>query len=533
MKKITKSIPYILLGGVFLLLVLLNALYQLHWLDSDMAAEMMFSKLLAEEGHIFATPDWYYSTEFRFLYTQLIMGPLFRIMDNWHLIRTITNIVFYLLLLASYYYFMKPFQVKKSLVVLTSVILLLPFSETMMTHVQMGNTYMPHMIIVFLFFGMFLRLAAGENIGKARRIEIICLYTVLAVICGISGVRYLFVLQCPLVLAAFLYVLRSKPFSVLRREMSKEHFRAVLSAEECRYFGYSILGIAGSVAGYAVNVLYISNKYVFQTYESTLFIPIYQGELFDRLQNAVGCLLMLFGYIPEKGVLSLRGIVTLAAFVLLGVLVWCGVKAFRDTEGKRFFTVLFLGTAFCVNLFVFVFTTSTMVPRYYLTIFIFTLPALCFYLEGSHAKLDKLAVTVLLGGCLLLGTAKVTLSFVTVDKNESKYQVAEFLEDRDYRFGFATYTNGNIITEITNGAVEIANIGDPEYLEYFTWSSPMKYYEEDYCEGEVFLLLTAEEEREYADVPALQAGEKVYEDGCYSVYLFETVRALKDCAVQR
>lgn len=533
MKKFGKCIPYILLGGVFLLLVLLNALYQLHWLDSDMAAEMMFSKLLAETGHIFATPDWYYSTEFRFLYTQLIMGPLFKIMGNWHIIRMITNIVFYLLLLASYYYFMKPFGVKRSLVVLTSVLLLLPFSETMMTHVQMGNTYMAHMIICFLFFGMFLRLTAGERIGKARRIEIICFYMILALICGISGVRYLFVLQCPLALAAFLYILRSKSFAAFRKEPKKEHFRAVIGAEECRYFGYSLLGIAGSVAGYAVNVLYISRKYVFQTYDSTLFIPIYQGELFDRLQNAVGCLLMLFGYIPEKGVLSLRGIVTLAAFVLLAVFIWCAVKAFRDTEGKRFFTVLFLAVAFGVNLFVFVFTTSTMVPRYYLTIFIFVLPVLCFYLEGKQPRLDKLAVSVLLAGCLLLGTAKVTLSFVTTDKNESKYQVAEFLRDKGYHFGFATYTNGNIITEITNGDVEIANIGDPEYLEYFTWSSPMKYYEEDYCDGEVFLLLTAEEEREYIDAAALQTGEKIYEDGCYAVYLFESVEELKTCAAER
>ena len=175
MKKIGKILPYTVLGGILLLLVLLNAFYQLHWLDSDMAAEMMFSKLLAETNHVFATPDWYYSTEFRFLYTQLIMAPLFKIMDNWHIIRMITNLVFYGLLLASYYYFMKPFRVKRSLVILTSVLLFLPFSETMMTHVQIGNTYMPHMIIVFLFFGMFLRLAAG-NIRKARWLEILCFY---------------------------------------------------------------------------------------------------------------------------------------------------------------------------------------------------------------------------------------------------------------------------------------------------------------------------------------------------------------------
>ena len=145
--KITKSAPYVLLGMIFLMLVFLNIFYQDHWLDSDMAAEMMFSKLLAKEGRLFATPDWYYSTEFRFLYTHWIMGPLFRICDNWHVIRAITNIASYVLMLASYFYCMKPLKVKKGLVITTAALLLLPFSETMMTHMVMGNTYMFHVII--------------------------------------------------------------------------------------------------------------------------------------------------------------------------------------------------------------------------------------------------------------------------------------------------------------------------------------------------------------------------------------------------
>lgn len=529
MKKIRKVIPYVLLGSAFLVLVLLNGLYQLHWLDSDMAAEMMFSRLLAEEGRFIATPNWYYSTEFRILYTQLIMGPLFLILENWHVIRTITNVLFYVFLVASWFYFIRPLRVKQSLAVFAAVILLLPFSETMMTHVQMGNTYMPHMIISFLFLGMFLRLAAEKGLKRARRMGILVFYALLAAICGISGVRYLFVLQCPLVLAAFFFVLRSETFQAFRMEMSRRNLKGIVGGEEFRYFCYSLLGIAGSVAGYAVNVLYISKKYVFQTYESTLFISIYEGELFDRLQNAIGCLLMLFGYIPQKGVLSLRGIVTISAFVLLILFVWCTAKVFQETEGRRFFTVLFLVTAFCLNFFVFVFTTSTMVPRYYLTVFIFVLPVLCFYLEGRSPWFDRAAVAVLLAGCLFLGTAKVVFSFVTIDKNAEKYQVADFLMESGYHFGFATYTNGNIVTEITNGEVEVANVGDPEHLEYFTWSSPVRYYEPGYCEGEVFLLLTEEEESMFAGAPALREGERIYGDGSYAVYLFDSVETLMDC----
>ena len=45
MKTLKKQIPYILLGATLLLLLGLNIISQDHWLDSDMAAEMIFSQI--------------------------------------------------------------------------------------------------------------------------------------------------------------------------------------------------------------------------------------------------------------------------------------------------------------------------------------------------------------------------------------------------------------------------------------------------------------------------------------------------------
>ena len=61
---------FIPLALSFLLLILLNILFGQNWIDSDMSAEMVFSDLLSDTGHFIASPDWYYSTEFRILYTQ-------------------------------------------------------------------------------------------------------------------------------------------------------------------------------------------------------------------------------------------------------------------------------------------------------------------------------------------------------------------------------------------------------------------------------------------------------------------------------
>lgn len=533
--KVAKFAPYVLLGLAFLMLFILNICYQDHWLDSDMAAEMMFSNLLSEEHHIFATPNWYYSTEFRFLYTQLVMGPLFLFLENWQVIRTITNLVFYGLMLVSYFYFMKPLNASKTLCVYGAVLLLLPFSETMMTHMQMGNTYLSHVIICFLFFGMFLRLAEKSVENKTKRFLLLLCFLTLAVICGVSGVRYLLALQCPLFSTAVFYLLRADELKEFRRESSLKEvlsiakWKAVAHCSAASYLFYAVVGAVASVIGYGINVAFVSKQYVFQTYDATNFIAIYQGELFERIQNAIGCLLMLFGYIPEKGFLSLRGIISMIAFVMLMLLIFFTVKAYRKESGKRFFIALFVVVAFVLNFFVFSFTTSTMVPRYYITIWMFTLPLLVFYLESREPVFDKFVVVLVLVSCLTLSTAKTVMSFITVDKNESKRPVAEFLADNGYHFGFASYTNANIITEITNGEVEIANINNPESLTYFKWSTPKKYYEDGYHQGEVFLLLTLEEYAEFADAKALLAGNIIYEDDAYVVFIYDDVNALIDC----
>lgn len=532
--KAAKVAPYVLLGLAFLMLFVLNICYQDHWLDSDMAAEMIFSKLLAQEHHIFATPDWYYSTEFRFLYTQLVMGPLFLLLGNWHVIRTITNLIFYGLMLASYFYFMKPLKVSKTISVYGALLLLLPFSETMMTHMQMGNTYLSHVIICFLFFGMFLRLAENSVENKTKRFLLLLCFLALAVICGVSGVRYLLALQCPLFITAVFYLLRADELKEFRRESSLKEvlniakWKRVLHCGAASYLYYAVVSAVASVAGYGINVLYVSKRYVFQTYDATNFIAIYQGELFERIQNAIGCLLMLFGYIPEKGFLSLRGIISMMAFVMLAMLIFCTVKAYRKENEKRFFVALFVIVAFVLNFFVFSFTTSTMVPRYYITIWMFTLPLLVFYLESREPALDKFVVVLVLAACLTLGTAKTVISFISVDKNESKRPVAEFLADNGYHFGFASYTNANMITELTNGEVEIANVNNPESLTYFKWSTPKKYYEEGYHQGKVFLLLTVEEYAEYSDAKALSEGNIIYEDDAYVVFIYDNVKTLID-----
>lgn len=529
-------ISVIAVVAALLVLTILNIFFGDHWIDSDMSAEMIFSKLIAEEGGLLTTKNWYYSTEFRVLYTQLFMVPLFHIFEDWHVIRTITNVLTYLLLLGSYYYFVRPLKLNKTSVALSSIILLLPFSETFVTHMQFGNTYMPHVIIIFFCFGMFLRLAEQERVFQIQKVFLVGCYVLLSVVCGMSGVRYMLALQVPLVLTAICYMMKSRQFNELRRQVSWQRIKDVLSQERLNYLVYSILGAFSALVGYAINVTVIAKKYPFQTYDVTNFIKVFQGVLVERLQDTVANLLMLFGYIEEKGFLSLRGLISLIAFALLtgiallvrrtGRLLKDASQGKAESLGHKRFIQWFFAIAFVLNTFVFVFTTSTIVSRYYITVFIFVLPLLCVYFELEELPLDKILVFLFVCGCLGLSTMKCVYSFVDKDKNVEEKKVVAFLEQKGYDFGYASYWNANILTELSDGAVEVANVRDFEDMSFFYWSSPMKYYQESYHTGKVFLLLEAEEMVKFADTRAVMAGEIIYEDEAYTVLHFDDVNAI-------
>ena len=254
---------------------------------------------------------------------------------------------------------MKPLKVSRGLTVLSSCLLLLPFSETMMTHMQMGNTYMSHVILVLWFFGMYLRLCSGEYHAK-RKVSLWIFYVLLAIVCGMSGVRYLLALQCPLGTDFLFYLLGGEKFQSFRGEMTKEHFQTLFSTDRMRYFLYSLAGAFFAVVGYGINVVWISHRYVFQTYGATNFIALYHGVLFERIQNALGCLLMLFGYIPDKGFLSAGCCDDGSLRAAWHLRIRYGQKRENAAcHGISQSDHTVLKVSFVLNLFVFIFTTST------------------------------------------------------------------------------------------------------------------------------------------------------------------------------
>ena len=508
---------YIPLGLSFILLIVLNIIAGQNWIDSDMSAEMVFSDLLADTGHFLASPDWYYSTEFRILYTQLLFVPLLKLIESWAVVRIITNTVFYIILVISYMFMMGGYE--KKYVALTSSLLLLPFSEAIAQHMQFGNTYMPHMILMFLSIGLVRRIA-GNRINLIGKLLLWIPLAFLSFICGASGVRYFLIIYAPLLIVGIwrTYDLCGISEGALKKWLSN-----------LGLFKIAFLSTLIALGGYVVNTVSIRSHYVFTTYESVSFVPINNGIWFERAASVVGCLLEIFGYIPGGSVLSLRGVVTVISFVMIFLIVYIGKRTYRNTvagsgvlggddifgEGDPedlFFLHLFI-SGFGVMTFFLLFTNTTLTPRYFSTCIYMVLPVLVIWLSRENDRAVKQVYLTVLACCLMISTLKITYSMLTVDKNSARREVVDYLEYNGLYKGFSFYDDSNILVELSDGKIEVGAVNKDDFT-FFLWSTPGKFYDEGTPEG-YFLLLPEGTE------PGSSLNVRFYDNiAGYDVYVF-------------
>lgn len=158
----------------------------------------------------------------------------------------------------------------------------------------------------------------------------------------------------------------------------------------------------------------------------------------------------------------------------------------------------------------------------------FWLPALlAIYLErGQQDKRIRYGICILLLGCLCLIGANTLSTLAQNDQNEDRKKVADFLEENQLTYGYATLWNADVITELTDGEVEVAAISGCEPFTVYDWLMPGRYLQRDILKNmegnQLFILLTWEEYEEYKESTVLkEAGEPVYAGNGYKVLLYD------------
>ena len=507
-RRWTRIVPWLWLAGALLFLcAFLNARIDL-LLDADMSSELVLSKLLNAEGGILSR-NWCYSTELRVLNTQLVFAPLFSIFHSWHAVRVTGTVLLYLILLASYGFFCREAGVWK-IFPWSAPVLLLPLSENHLRIVLLGSYYIPHIAILFTVLGLALGIAKA-NSGRGRLLRYLTL-AALSFAAGLEGLRLMLNLFLPLLGVAMLLPLWDR--FALRAGADRRRRRLLVPAAVA-------LGFA--LAGCAVNGGILNRVYRVRRYDSLGFklrpdklvrVPL---DFLNALGLQKGMPLLLVG-----GLTSLL----LAAAICRAVHRCALCRDSRALPPERRAVALFPLVSALALTAVFVLLDMRYQRRFNLPVVVTALPAVAIWIEGIPQRARRIAVRVALALCVSCTAALVYADQgAAVEPARELGVIAEAVLEDGYTQGYATFWNGNVMTELSDGAIEMRTwdgTATRRLDELYPWLQDRRHLETA-PEGKVFLLFERDqlEEMPLAREIAARHGDRViYESPSYRAYGF-------------
>ena len=110
------------------------------------------------------------------------------------------------------------------------------------------------------------------------------------------------------------------------------------------------------------------------------------------------------------------------------------------------------------------------------------------------------------------------LNFSDIDQVRRMRPVTTFLVEQGYRYGYASFWNANICTEMTDGALRLIPLEfKGEQACYYAWLTARSEARAALLQEKVFLLLTSAESAHNRPAGLAQA-QPVYDDGTYCIF---------------
>lgn len=454
------------------------------YLDSDMAGELSLARHLAQQGTLLSS-GWRYSTEVRLLNTQLVFTPLMALFgDDWQLVRTLGCLILMGLLAASAYACARSLGARRALALAFAALSVLPCSGVYAQMMVIGAYYVPHAILTNLYVMLLARLDAGRKRDMAALV-------LLSAAMGLSSIRYL--------LCALLPGAAAVCWTGLFGGRARQSRRTVAGA---------LTGAAIGTAAFAVSgrVLLALAGWHGEGYAARRLIALSGVNLFERLDTVMDGLLRLIGYIDRRQLISIQGMLSLGALLLPALGVLLAVRACRRAEGAPRLGALTLLMSGALTLVTFLLVEDLYLNRYWLPVMTLGAPVMAACLSReSNARLRNLAVLLFAVVTLGLSAVQVRDSMNNPETGADDLAVAAALESGGETMGYATFWNANVMTELTDGRVEVVAVRIREdaqgrgYPRCDMWLERREDVAMNRPDDPVFLLLTPEEAAQMRD----------------------------------
>ena len=523
--KVWQALPWLWMAAAYLF----DLWYQLvpgKWIvDSDLASEMILSDLLNKEGTIISH-NWFYSTELKVVNLQWFYRLGLRIFPNdWHLARTFGMAITLALFAAAMLFFVKCAGLGRAGLWMVGT-LLWPFGQHYLVYAIYGGYYLVYTFFYMLVLALVLRSLNADKKHCALQWVLACVITAVA---GMNGVKQLMVFHAPLCLAAAILLV------LALHSCGKTNWKAALDAsrKEVRLFAASLVTAVAAAAGYFVSNAVLSRMYDFKSYN---FIVWNRDEDWFTLDRILIDFFHEFGYENGSGVFHFGGIAAAVGLLLGCWMFFCIVRLLLrldklERNDKLLVLLLVAMLAVCG-------VAYTYFHEYYLYFWLMNMPV-AIAVMAVEIKTEDFHI---LGARQLLGVglaACFTLCAVSTVRQEQEHPylahkglntAAEWLVDNGYTQGYSTFWNGNAMTELTSGKLEVWTLQSLDRDDVPNWLQPKSHLTTD--PEHPFLLIDTETDGPAENAKLIQYGDctEVYNDGRYVIYDFADADALHAAA---
>lgn len=523
--KVWQALPWLWMAAAYLF----DLWYQLvpgKWIvDSDLASEMILSDLLNKEGTIISH-NWFYSTELKVVNLQWFYRLGLLIFPNdWHLARTFGMAITLALFAAAMLFFVKCAGLGRAGLWMVGT-LLWPFGQHYLVYAIYGGYYLVYTFFYMLVLALVLRSLNADKKHCALQWVLACVITAVA---GMNGVKQLMVFHAPLCLAAAILLV------LALHSCGKTDWKAALDVcrKEVRLLAASLVTAVAAAAGYFVSNAVLSRMYDFKSYN---FIVWNRDEDWFTLDRILMDFFHEFGYENGSGVFHFGGIAAAVGLLLGCWMFFCIVRLLLrldklERNDKLLVLLLVAMLAVCG-------VAYTYFHEYYLYFWLMNMPV-AIAVMAVEIKTEDFHI---LGARQLLGVglaACFTLCAVSTVRQEQEHPylahkglntAAEWLVDNGYTQGYSTFWNGNAMTELTSGKLEVWTLQSQDRDDVPNWLQPKSHLTTD--PEHPFLLIDTETDGPAENAKLIQYGDctEVYNDGRYVIYDFADADALHAAA---
>ena len=528
-------------------------------MDSDTSSELVLGEKLAREGGIMS-PSWNYSTELQVIDCQIIYSLLFRMTNDWSLVRFWGSVIMELMMLGGFAYLARQARIPFNRFCLAGAALMLPFSIPYGRIVLYHNYYAFHITFSFLIVGLYL--GAVRRLKEWKRWPFWTVTACLALTAFgacLTGVRDLMISIIPLMAASVIC-------AMIREKNSGEGSRL---RKEAPAMLLTLVPLAGGGIGYLVNLKVLAEQYTFQDFSAQ---TITMGD-FSHVYKVIYNTFVDLGFQDFQALFSIEGLLGICGVIAWIVSLILAFHTARKTEepNARFLQVFWIMVQVIMAcVFIFLSGAELLYLLYLLPIIIWIIPALASAdirqnygaVETEAAERHGKRAGILTAGdatisvhgmmslaaCIMLiangiyytgffrDPASIRVEYTGLQYNDTGtvkglQPVADYLKENGYTMAYASYWDAAVITELSDGTVQSVPVepGSRKHpIKYLNWLSDKNLWEPEALTGKkTAIVANMELAYSVADFEDLGATE-VISIGGYTIFELENPAALAE-----